>query len=56
VLGIPEGTARSRLRRAREALEERLRVLDKELPSTIHDLDGWAESLRGLKGAVLRER
>lgn len=48
VLDVPEGTVRSRLRRAREGLESRLRELaasPKVLESTITDLEGWARSL-----------
>jgi RNA polymerase sigma factor (sigma-70 family) len=49
VLGIPEGTVRSRLRRAREGLEARIGELAASpeiLDSTVSDLDGWARSLR----------
>lgn len=49
VLEIPEGTVRSRLRRAREGLEARVRELaasPEVLTSTVSDLDGWAKSLR----------
>jgi RNA polymerase sigma factor (sigma-70 family) len=48
VLGIPEGTVRSRLRRAREALEAKLAALAVDpgvLHSTTTDLDKWARSL-----------
>jgi RNA polymerase sigma factor (sigma-70 family) len=48
VLGIPEGTVRSRLRRAREALEAKLAALAADpgvLQSTTTDLDKWARSL-----------
>ncbi|MEM6994308.1 MAG: sigma-70 family RNA polymerase sigma factor [Myxococcota bacterium] len=51
VLGVPENTARSRVRRAKEAL---LRVLEEVtdsaevLQSTTGDLDGWASSVRAL--------
>lgn len=58
VLGIPEGTVRSRLRRAREAVRERLRELEKEangLSSTLEDLDAWAESLSRLSSALQEE-
>jgi RNA polymerase sigma-70 factor (ECF subfamily) len=50
VLGIPEGTVRSRLRRAREGLEAAVRDLATTpalLESTVSDLDGWARSLQG---------
>ncbi|MCB9704942.1 MAG: sigma-70 family RNA polymerase sigma factor [Myxococcales bacterium] len=49
VMGAPHGTIRSRLRRARELLRERLRELSASpqlLASTLEDLDGWAKSLR----------
>lgn len=49
VLGEPHGTIRTRLRRARELLEQEIgRVAeDPDLQRrTISDLDGWAESLR----------
>jgi RNA polymerase sigma factor (sigma-70 family) len=55
VLEIPEGTVRSRLRRAREALEERLNALEsspERLASTLANLEGWAASLRD----ALRDR
>ncbi len=48
VLGIPEGTVRSRLRRAREALETAMAELADDpqtLESTRSDFDKWAESL-----------
>lgn len=49
VLEIPEGTARTRIRRAREALERRIARLAKSpdvLRSTTDNLDRWAASLR----------
>jgi RNA polymerase sigma-70 factor (ECF subfamily) len=48
VLGVPEGTVRSRLRRARELLEERMAELASDpgvLQSTTADFDKWARSL-----------
>lgn len=48
-LGIPEGTVRSRLRRAREALREQMEKLATSpaiLQSTVDDLQTWAASLR----------
>jgi len=48
-LGVPENTARTRLRRARVRLEEeisRLHAAPERLRSTLDDLDKWAESLR----------
>jgi len=56
VLEIPEGTAKSRLRRAREALLERLAELESDpdrLRTTCANLDDWASSL---KHAVLADR
>lgn len=49
VLGIPEGTTRSRLRRALEALRARVQELSEskdQLRSTMAGLDDWAERLR----------
>lgn len=49
VLELPEGTVRSRIRRAKQLLEEQLRALaesDAVLTSTLSDLDSWARSLR----------
>jgi len=46
VLDIPQGTAKSRLRRAREQLEAQLRELAEspaELASTLDDLEHWAQ-------------
>lgn len=48
-LGIPEGTVRSRLRRAREALDQKLAELSESpslLASTASDLEVWAKGLR----------
>lgn len=53
VLDIPEGTARGRIRRAKQLLEEQLRRLaesDAELESTLSGLETWA---RGLRAQVL---
>lgn len=52
-LGVPENTARTRLRRARLRLEAELaRLADspERLRSTLDDLDRWAESLRAQLG------
>ncbi len=49
ILGMPEGTVRSRIRRAKQLLEEQLSALgesDALVKSTISDLDSWARSLR----------
>jgi len=51
VLDIPEGTVRSRLRRARDALATRLAELadsEERLQSTVSNLDTWAVSLKDL--------
>lgn len=48
VLDVPEGTARSRLRRGLALLRERLEELDRRparLASTLASLDGWARSI-----------
>ncbi|WP_170135542.1 RNA polymerase sigma factor [Nannocystis exedens] len=49
ILGMPEGTVRTRLRRARHLLEQaltRLAESPEELHSTLTDLDGWARRVR----------
>ena len=49
VLGIPEGTVRSRLRRAKEALSEKMASLARSpelLRTTLSDLEKWVRSLR----------
>jgi RNA polymerase sigma-70 factor (ECF subfamily) len=49
VLGIPSGTVKSRLRRAKEHLEGELDALARgtpQLQSTLANLDGWAAQLR----------
>ena len=49
MLGIPEGTARGRIRRAKQLLEEQLKVLgesDALIRSTISGLETWAKGLR----------
>ena len=48
-LGVPEDTARARLRRAKRELEEAIRKLEAspaQMESTISDLDRWAAKLR----------
>ena len=54
VLEIPEGTVRSRLRRGRELLAERLQAFacdDAALAkSSLDDIDGWASSLKAFMG------
>lgn len=55
VLGVPEGTARTRIRRAKQLLEQQLAALAKSpqvLQSTVSDLESWALNLRG----ALKER
>ncbi|MEM6292630.1 MAG: sigma-70 family RNA polymerase sigma factor [Myxococcota bacterium] len=54
VLGIPEGTVRGRVRKAKELLKKKLTVLARapaDLESTVQDLEGWAASLRELLAA-----
>ena len=49
VLGVPQGTVKSRLQRGRRLLAERLAKLTTSqdvLKSTLSDLDGWARGLR----------
>ena len=49
MLELPEGTVRTRIRRARQLLEQALRELadgDADLHSTLAGLDDWAKSLR----------
>ncbi len=51
VLEIPQGTVKSRLRRAREAVAMRLRSLDPlaaRVDDVVERFDDWAQSLRGL--------
>lgn len=51
VLGIPEGTVRGRVRKAKALLKKKLTVLARsaaDLESTVQDLEGWAASLREL--------
>jgi DNA-directed RNA polymerase specialized sigma24 family protein len=53
VLGLPEGTVRSRLRRAKEALSEKMTSLVHEpelLKTTMSSLDKWVRSLRAQIG------
>ncbi len=54
VLEIAEGTVRSRLRRAREALEKKLTTLarsPRELETTLANLDLWAHGVRDALGS-----
>jgi RNA polymerase sigma factor (sigma-70 family) len=49
VVGVPEGTARTRIRRARQLLEQEMGKLSESadlLHTTIANLDNWAASLR----------
>lgn len=53
VLEIPEGTVRSRLRRAKTLLAEAVTQLERDgsrVERTLSDLDGWAASLRAMVG------
>ena len=49
VLGIPEGTVRSRLRRGLEAIKTQVASFDTSevlLESTLTDLEDWAQALK----------
>ena len=49
IQGVPEGTVRTRLRRAKQLLEEALALVagsPAELHDTLADLDAWASSVR----------
>ncbi len=49
IVGVPEGTARTRIRRAKQLLVEEMEKLatnKDQLHSTIVNLEGWAEGLR----------
>ncbi len=49
VVGVPEGTVRTRLRRARKLLEQQIAAISTsavELKSTVTHLDRWASELR----------
>lgn len=55
VLDVPEGTVRTRIRRGRQLLEQRLHELgegDAALHSTLAGLDDWARSIRAHAGRV----
>ena len=52
---IPQGTVKSRLRRAREALEQAMEGLSEspqQLRSTIDDLERWVAGIRENFGAA----
>jgi RNA polymerase sigma factor (sigma-70 family) len=49
ILGVPEGTVRTRLRRAKQLLEAAMRALEDgaaELRDSLGDLDAWAAAVR----------
>ncbi len=53
-LDIPEGTARTRLRRARQLLDRQLKRLARSprlLQSTVSDMDSWVSRIRDYFGA-----
>jgi len=56
ILGVPEGTVRTRLRRAKQLLLERIDALAQGGPlATLEvDLDGWAEALRAKMACASR--
>ncbi len=55
IMDVPEGTTRTRIRRAKQLLEQQLAALaasPQVLQSTMSDLETWAQNLRGaLKGS-----
>ena len=54
VLGVPSGTVRSRLQRARDALEAAMAAIANSrelLESTLTDLERWADEVRARLGA-----
>lgn len=58
ILDVPQGTAKSRLRRAREELEARVRELAETpalVESTLVAFDSWATSIRDLLGKPAAE-
>lgn len=58
VLGIPAGTARGRLQRARDKLGEvmqRLTESSQDLTTTVASLDGWARECREHLGSYLSQ-
>ncbi|MCY0986498.1 sigma-70 family RNA polymerase sigma factor [Nannocystis sp. ILAH1] len=57
ILGVPENTARSRLRRAKEQLAEvmeKLQASPELLASTLSNIEAWAGGLRDQLGAAAR--
>jgi RNA polymerase sigma factor (sigma-70 family) len=51
ILEVPQGTAKSRLRRAREQLEQAIRDSEQDaaiIESTLGDFEHWASSVRGV--------
>ena len=53
IIGIPEGTARTRLRRARQLLDREIKRLARSphlLQSTISDMESWVSRIRGYFG------
>jgi len=54
IIEVPEGTVRTRLRKARQLLEREIRVLGRDgavVKSTLTNLDGWAASIRVVRDA-----
>ena len=53
VVGIPQGTVKSRLRRAREQLTAQIAAHDADptlIQTTLQNLEGWARELREQQG------
>jgi RNA polymerase sigma factor (sigma-70 family) len=53
IIDLPENTVRSRLRRGKQLLEQKMQELarnDEELASTLEDLEQWARSIHACAG------
>lgn len=59
IMGIPEGTVRSRLRKAKERIQAKIAELassSEELASTLSGFDTWAERVRAHAPGLLPQR